>query len=103
MADRDDPRPSLPLSERKAAPPTAAGEDPLAELVRIMSAQFIAEATPDTDGKTVPVTRVISSEVAFANDLQTKPLDDLQSFSSTFYSHPSSQPVSAPPAPPAKP
>ena len=103
MADRDDPKLSLsPLSERKAAPPAAAGEDPLMELVRIMSGESIVDPTPATGGETVPAIGAVGSDAAPANDLETKLLTDLEALSSAFYLHPPPAP-SAPPARPATP
>ena len=101
MADRDDPKlPVRPLSELKPAAPAATGEDPLTELLdRIMSGRPIVDPTPATGGKTVPVSGAVGSDVAPANDLETKLLNDLEAVSSAFYAHP----PPAAPAPPAKP
>ena len=105
MADRDDPKlPVRPLSELKPAAPAATGEDQLTELLdRMMSGRPIVDPTPATGGKIVPVSGAVSSDVAPANDLETKLLNDLEAVSSAFYAHPPPPPAPAPPAKPATP
>ena len=65
MADRYDPKLSVrPLSERKAANPGAAGEDPLVELARIVSGRSTFDPGPAQRTKTVPVNGTAASDVA---------------------------------------
>jgi len=99
MADRDNPKLSVrPLSKPKPAAPAATGEDQLAEPARMVSGRPIVDPARAILGKTVPVTRAVSSDVALVNELEAKLLDDLEALSSSFYAQPS-----PPPAPAAAP
>jgi hypothetical protein len=99
MADRDNPKLSVrPLSKPKPAAPAATGEDQLAKPARMVSGRPIVDPARAILGKTVPVTRAVSSDVALVNELEAKLLDDLEALSSTFYAQPS-----PPPAPAAAP
>ena len=98
MADRDDPNLSVaPLSKRKPATPVAAGDDPLVELVRMVSDRWVFDAAPVRRRKTVLVTSAVSSDGAVVKDLEAKLLADLTALSAAFYSHPAPTP-SAPTA-----
>ena len=89
MTDRDDPNLSAaPLSEAKSTPLAAAGDDPLVELVRMMSDRWVFDPAPVRRRTTVPVTRAVCSDVAVVKNLEAKLLDDLKHLMSAFYSHP---------------
>ena len=93
MADRDDPKSSVgPSSEAKPAPPAAAGDDPLAQLARMMSDRSVFDPAPATPRKTVPIPEAVSPTAALANDLEAKLRGDLETLLSTFYSHPAPTP-----------
>ena len=103
MADSDDLNFSVgPPSAAKPTPPTAAGEDPLAELGRMMSDRSVFGPAPAIRCKTVPIPEAVSPSVALANDLEAKLRDDLDALLSAFYSHPPPAPV-APPQEPVTP
>ena len=77
------------------------GEDPQAKPARITSDRSVVDPTPATGGKAVPVTGAVFSDVALASDLETKLLNDLQTLSSAFCSHPPPPPAPAKPPPSA--
>jgi hypothetical protein len=100
MADYDDPSLSVgPPSEAKTAPPAAAGEDPLAELARMMSDRSVFDPAPAIRSSTVPIPKAVSPSVALANDLEAKLHDDLEVLLSAFFSHPPPAPVAPPEEP----
>jgi hypothetical protein len=85
MADRDDPNVSAaPVSEANSTPLAAASDDPLVELVRMMSDRWVFDLAPMRRRKTVPV----PLDVAVVKDLEAKLLDDVKALSAAFYSHP---------------
>jgi hypothetical protein len=109
MADRDDPNLSAaPLSEANSTPLAAASDDPLVELVRMVSDRWVFDLAPVRRRKTVPVTRAVRADVAAVKDLEAKLFDDLNALSAAFHSHPaptpsmaSEEPISAAPKPAA--
>ena len=61
MADRVDLNFSVgPPRAAKPTPPTAAGEDPLAELARMMSDRSVFDPAPAIRRKTVPIPEAVS-------------------------------------------
>ena len=86
-----------PLSEPKPAVPAEASDDPLAELVRVMSAELMGGATPAPGGEAAPASEAVAAEAGVANQLEAKLADDLKALSSAFQSDP---PLPAAPAAP---
>ena len=86
-----------PLSDPKPAVPAEASDDPLAELVRVMSAELMGGATPAPGGEAAPASEAVAAEAGVANQLEAKLADDLKALSSAFQSDP---PLPAAPAAP---